>query len=59
LLEPRPLSPTDPHWAHTPSGWLFDMAMLVALSLFYAGFDRQLVDIAGVQVVRAADLYFR
>jgi hypothetical protein len=37
LLEPRPLSPTDPHWAHTPSGWLFDMAMLVALSLSTPG----------------------
>jgi len=40
LLEPRPMSPTDPHWVHTPSAWLFDMAMLAVLSLFYAGFVR-------------------
>jgi len=40
LLEARPLSPTDPHGIHQPSAWLFDMAMLAVLSLFYAGFVR-------------------
>ena len=40
LLEPRPLSPKDPHWVQKPSAWLFDMAMLAVLSLFYAGFVR-------------------
>ena len=40
VLEPRPLSPKDPRWVHTPSAWLFDMAMLAVLSLFYAGFVR-------------------
>jgi len=28
LLEPRPLSPKDPHWIHQPSAWLLDMACL-------------------------------
>ena len=30
----------DPHWKHTPSAWLFDMAMLVLLALLFAGFAR-------------------
>ncbi len=37
---PGPLIPKDAHWANTPSGWLFDMAMLAALSLLYAGLVR-------------------
>ena len=36
LLEPRP---QDPHCPH-PSAWPFDMAMLVAHSVFNAGFVR-------------------
>lgn len=30
----------DPHWTHSASAWLFDMAMLVALALLFAGFVR-------------------
>ena len=39
LLEPRPLSHQDPHCPR-PSAWPFDMAMLVAHSVFNAGFVR-------------------
>ncbi|OBB58114.1 ABC transporter ATP-binding protein [Mycobacterium sp. 852013-51886_SCH5428379] len=39
-LVPGPLTPKDAHWEHTSSAWLFDMAMLVVLSLFYVGFVR-------------------
>ena len=27
----------DPHWRHTPSAWLFDMAMLAVLIVLFAG----------------------
>jgi hypothetical protein len=30
----------DSHWAHTASAWLFDLAMLGVLSVFYAGLVR-------------------
>ena len=30
----------DSHWQHTPSAWLFDMAMLAALAVLYAGIAR-------------------
>jgi ABC-type multidrug transport system ATPase subunit len=30
----------DSHWKHTASAWLFDIAMLGVLSVFYAGFVR-------------------
>jgi hypothetical protein len=36
-LVPGSLSPGDSHWAHTKSAWLFDMAMLAALSVVYSG----------------------
>ena len=39
-LVPGPLTPKDRHWEHTSSAWLFDMAMLVAISVFYLGFVR-------------------
>ena len=39
-LVPGPLTPKDAHWEHTTSAWLFDMGMLVALSLFYVSFVR-------------------
>ncbi|OCB54765.1 ABC transporter ATP-binding protein [Mycobacterium malmoense] len=36
-LVPGPTSPKDQHWAHKPSAWLFDMAMLGALCILYGG----------------------
>lgn len=39
-LVPGPLTPKDRHWEHTSAAWLFDMAMLVAISVFYLGFVR-------------------
>jgi hypothetical protein len=36
VLVPGSLSPGDSHWAHTKSAWLFDMAMLAALSVVYS-----------------------
>jgi ABC-type multidrug transport system ATPase subunit len=35
-LVPGSLIPKDSHWLHTPSAWLLDMAMLVALSVIYS-----------------------
>lgn len=35
-LVPGPTSPKDQHWAHKPSAWLFDMAMLGVLSFTYS-----------------------
>jgi ABC transport system ATP-binding/permease protein len=35
-LVPGPTSPKDQHWAHKPSAWLFDMAMLGVLSVAYS-----------------------
>jgi hypothetical protein len=32
--------PKDSHWKHTASVWIFDIAMLGVLSVFYAGFVR-------------------
>jgi hypothetical protein len=37
-VEPSPFSPKDSHWNHTTGAWLLDMAMLVVLSVVYAGF---------------------
>jgi ABC-type multidrug transport system ATPase subunit len=38
---PQPtITPGDSHWVHKPGPWLFDMAMLVLLSILYAGFVR-------------------
>ncbi|CAN5706735.1 hypothetical protein BH11ACT6_BH11ACT6_17570 [soil metagenome] len=39
-LVPGPLTPKDAHWEHTRDAWLFDMAMLAAISAFYVGFVR-------------------
>ncbi|MDZ4234518.1 MAG: ABC transporter permease, partial [Dietzia sp.] len=39
-LVPGPLTPKDRHWEHTSGAWLFDMAMLVAISVFYLSFVR-------------------
>jgi hypothetical protein len=32
--------PKDSHWKHTAPVWIFDIAMLGVLSVFYAGFVR-------------------
>ncbi len=39
-LVPGSLLPQDRFWEHTSKIWLFDMGMLAALSVFYAGFVR-------------------
>ncbi len=39
-LVPGSLIPQDRLWQHTSHVWLFDMAMLAALSVFYSGFVR-------------------
>ena len=39
-LVPASLIPQDRLWLHTRQAWLFDMAMLAALSVFYVGFVR-------------------
>ncbi|GAB3010315.1 ABC transporter ATP-binding/permease Rv1747 [Mycobacterium bourgelatii] len=39
-LCPVPQVPKDSHWHHTPGAWLFDMAMLAVLSVFYLSFVR-------------------
>jgi ABC transport system ATP-binding/permease protein len=36
-LIPGPTDPKDQHWNHTKSAWLFDMAMLAVLCVFYSG----------------------
>jgi ABC-type multidrug transport system ATPase subunit len=36
-LVPGPTSPKDQHWAHKPSAWLVDMAMLGVLCVVYGG----------------------
>ena len=39
-LVPGPLTPQDTHWKHTSGAWLFDMAMLAVISVFYISFVR-------------------
>ena len=39
-LVPGPLTPQDDHWKHTSGAWLFDMAMLILISVVYVGFVR-------------------
>jgi ABC transport system ATP-binding/permease protein len=39
-LVPGSLLPQDRFWEHTRKVWLFDMGMLAALAVFYAGFVR-------------------
>ncbi|BBY00790.1 ABC transporter ATP-binding/permease protein [Mycobacterium seoulense] len=46
-LVPGPLSPKDSHWRHTPGAWWFDMAMLVAISVFYLSFVRWKIRLRG------------
>lgn len=36
-LVPGSVSPEDSHWTHSTTAWSFDMAMLAALSVVYAG----------------------
>jgi len=36
-LIPGPTDPKDQHWDHKASAWLFDMAMLGVLCMFYSG----------------------
>ena len=35
-LIPGPTDPKDQHWDHKASAWLFDMAMLAVLCVFYS-----------------------
>ena len=39
-VAPGPQSPRDSHFQHTAATWLFDMGMLAALSIAYAGLVR-------------------
>jgi hypothetical protein len=39
--------PKDSHWKHTASVWIFDIAMLGVLSVFYAGFVRWKIRLKG------------
>lgn len=39
-LVPGPLTPQDRHWEHTSGAWLFDMGMLVAISIGYLALVR-------------------
>jgi ammonia channel protein AmtB len=39
-LVPGSLIPKDRFWLHTSKTWLFNVAMLAGLSVFYAGFVR-------------------
>jgi len=36
-IEPGPLAPKDRHFKHTAGTWLFDVGMLVLLTVVYAG----------------------
>jgi ABC transport system ATP-binding/permease protein len=46
-LEPGPQVPKDSHWHHNAGTWWFDMAMLVAISIFYLGFVRWKIRLKG------------
>ncbi len=46
-LVPGPLTPKDRHWEHTSGAWLFDMAMLAAISVFYVSFVRWRIRLKG------------
>ncbi|MGV0642761.1 FHA domain-containing protein [Mycolicibacterium sp. XJ879] len=46
-LVPGPLTPDDRHWQHSPGTWLFDMAMLAAISIGYASFVRWKIRLKG------------
>ena len=46
-LVPGPLTPKDSHWQHTSGAWLFDMAMLAAISIVYVSFVRWKIRLKG------------
>ncbi len=46
-IVPGPLTPKDSHWKHTSGTWLFDMGMLVVLSLGYLTFVRFKIRLKG------------
>ncbi|SPM36834.1 ABC transporter ATP-binding protein, partial [Mycobacterium rhizamassiliense] len=46
-LEPGPQVPKDGHWHHNTGTWLFDMGMLIAISVFYLGFVRWKIRLKG------------
>ncbi|MGV0715483.1 FHA domain-containing protein [Mycolicibacterium sp. XJ662] len=46
-LVPGPLTPDDRHWEHSAGTWLFDMAMLAAISIGYASFVRWKIRLKG------------
>jgi ABC transport system ATP-binding/permease protein len=46
-LVPGPLTPQDSHWRHTPSAWLFNMAMLGAICVAYISFVRWKIRLKG------------
>jgi energy-coupling factor transporter ATP-binding protein EcfA2 len=46
-LVPGPLTPKDSHWKHTSGTWLFDMGMLVVLSMGYLTFVRFKIRLKG------------
>ncbi|HEX3545880.1 MAG TPA: FHA domain-containing protein [Mycobacterium sp.] len=46
-LVPGPLTPNDRHWQHTSGAWLFDMAMLAAISVGYTAFVRWRIRLKG------------
>jgi hypothetical protein len=46
VVPPR-LAPADALWDHRLKSWLFDMAMLAALSIFYASFVRWKIRLKG------------
>jgi ABC transport system ATP-binding/permease protein len=46
-LVPGPLTPNDRHWQHTSGAWLFDMAMLAAISVGYVSFVRWTIRLKG------------
>ena len=39
----------DSHWKHAASAWLFDIAMLAVLAVFFAGFVRWRIRLKGVK----------
>ena len=46
-LVPGPLTPKDSHWQHTSGAWLFNMAMLAAISIVYVSFVRWKIRLKG------------
>ena len=48
-LVPGPLTPKDAHWKHTSGAWMFDMAMLAVISIFYVAFVRWKIRLKGAK----------